>query len=144
MVCSQASILYVYGGLQHRKAPRDNRVGEEQGLFQQRSREALGRSSWQKMVPLESSGITIGGLMSGSSSSPGCNPLARRWLISSRSGISIETSAKWKRLYSLDSPNNHNHLLNLAPLTMHMCLGRAKGCVIVPGSKSRDQETKTD
>lgn len=42
--------------------------------------------------------------MSGSSSSPGWSPLARRWLISRKSGISIETSTKAEKWAKLLQP----------------------------------------
>ena len=62
----------------------------------------------------------MGGLMSGSSSSPGCKPLALRWLISSRSGISIETSAKQKIIFTGLSRALGQIIINLLVLTACM------------------------
>jgi len=42
--------------------------------------------------------------MSGSSSSPGWRPLARRWLISRKSGMSIETSTEAEKQIKLMNP----------------------------------------
>lgn len=89
---------------------------------------------WEKLLPFESSGIRIGGLISGSSSSPGCKPLARRWLMSSRSGISIETSAKRERVFVPGSPQCHHRPLESAPLTPRACTEAvSRGAFRLPG-----------
>lgn len=64
--------------------------------------------------------MTIGGLMSGSSSSPGCKPLALRWLISRRSGISIETSAKQRVMFTGHSRAHSQLIIN--PLVFTTCM----------------------
>ena len=61
--------------------------------------------------------------MSGSSSSPGCKPLALRWLISRRSGISIETSAKQKIMLIGLSRVRSQFIINLFEFTACMHLG---------------------
>lgn len=47
--------------------------------------------------------------MSGSSSSPGWRPLARRWLISRKSGMSIETSTEAEKPAELMNPAKSPH-----------------------------------